>query len=183
MRRYLLGFMSIALFLISMNSFSEGMQDQGNAGGDYPRRPIEIVVPFGAGGSSDLMSRQVAQIMENYVDVPVNVINKPGGGGIDGMVYAKNTPADGYTMFQVTPSHAIATALERPNANLLDDFAPIGNFQVDIVCFGVSKSSPIENFEDMVAYAKENPGKLKIGGTSPAAWMTILSMVSPEKLV
>ncbi len=167
MKRKLSGFISVAIFLVSMNSFAEGMQEQGNAGGDYPRRPIEIVVPFGAGGSSDLMSRQVAKIMENYVDVPVNVINKPGGGGIDGMVYAKNTPADGYTMLQVTPSHAIATALGRPNANLLEDFAPIGNFQVDIVCFGVSKDSPIENLEDMIAYAKENPGKLKIGGTSP----------------
>ena len=168
MRKAYLGFGSLVLFMfVSINAFSEGNQEQNGTSSNYPKRPIEIVVPFGAGGSSDLMSRQVAQIMENYVDVPVNVINKPGGGGIDGMVYAKNMPNDGYTILQITPSHAIATALGRPNADLLNDFIPIANFQQDIVCFGVAKDSPIQNLDEMIDYARNNPGKLKIGGTSP----------------
>ena len=160
-------FALLLLMFVSTNIFAEGNQENNGSASNYPKRPIEIVVPFGAGGSSDLMSRQVAQIMENYVDVPVNVINKPGGGGIDGMVYAKNMPNDGYTILQITPSHAIATALGRPNADLLNDFIPIANFQQDIVCFGVAKDSPIQNLDEMIDYARNNPGKLKIGGTSP----------------
>jgi tripartite-type tricarboxylate transporter receptor subunit TctC len=134
---------------------------------DYPKRAIEIVVPFGPGGSADIMTRQVANLMGNYVDKPVNVVNKAGGGGVDGMVYVAQAPADGYTILQITPSHAIAEALSRPNANLSGDFEPIANFQKDIQVFGVAKDSPINTLEDLIAYAKANPGKLKIGGTSP----------------
>lgn len=134
---------------------------------DYPKRAIEIVVPFGPGGSADIMTRQVANLMGNFVDKPVNVVNKAGGGGVDGMVYVAQAPADGYTILQITPSHAIAEALSRPNASLSGDFEPIANFQKDIQVFGVSKDSPFNTLEDLIAYAKANPGKLKIGGTSP----------------
>lgn len=168
MKKTMLGLLPIiVLMFTSVSAYSAGQADTGVPGSDYPKRPIEIIVPFGAGGSSDLMSRQVANIMKNYVDIPVKVINKPGAGGIDGMVYVKNAPNDGYTILQITPSHAIATAVGRPNADLIGDFEPIANFQVDIVCFGVAKDSPIQNLEDMLDYAKANPGKLKIGGTSP----------------
>jgi len=134
---------------------------------DFPKRPIEIVVPFGPGGSSDMMTRQVASIMTKIVNKPVNVVNRAGGGGIDGMVYVAKAPADGYTILQITPSHAIATALGRPNADLLRDFEPIANFQIDIQCFGVSKNSKFKSLEDILEYARANPGKVKIGGTSP----------------
>lgn len=134
---------------------------------DYPKRAIEIVVPFGPGGSADIMTRQVANIMGNYVDKPVNVINKAGGGGVDGMVYVAQAPADGYTILQITPSHAIAEAISRPNANLSSEFEPIANFQKDIQVFGVAKNSQFNTIDELLEYAKANPGKLKIGGTSP----------------
>lgn len=134
---------------------------------DYPKRTIEIVVPFGPGGSSDIMSRSVANMMGQYVDKPVNVINKAGGGGVDGMAYVAQAPADGYTVLQITPSHAIATAIERPNADLIGDFEPIANFQKDVQLFGVSKDSPFQTIDELIEYAKAHPGELKIGGTSP----------------
>lgn len=137
------------------------------AGLDYPKRAIEIVVPFGPGGSADIMTRQLATWMGDYVDKPINVINKAGSGGVDGMVYVAQAPADGYTILQITPSHAIAEAVGRPNANLTGDFEPIANFQKDIQVFGVSKDSPFNTIDELIEYAKANPGKLKIGGTSP----------------
>lgn len=151
---------------------STGSNDDGNGSdvsGDlnYPERAIEIIVPFGAGGSADMMTRQVANLMGDYVDKPVNVVNRAGGGGIDGMNYVEQAPADGYTVLQITPSHAIAEAVERPNANLSTEFVPIANFQKDIQVFGVAKDSPFNTIDELLEYAKENPGELKIGGTSP----------------
>lgn len=156
----------VALITLSASLFAAGVTEAEPAE-QYPRRPIELIVPFGAGGSSDIMTRQVAQIMRNFVDVPVNVVNRAGGGGIDGMVYVANQPADGYSVLQVTPSHAIAAALGRPNADLLGSFEPVANFQVDIQVFGVSKDSPFQTIQELIAYARQNPGRLKIGGTSP----------------
>lgn len=152
------------------NSNNSGSDDKGNndkAALDYPKRAIEIIVPFGAGGSADMMTRQLANMMGDYVDKPVNVINKAGSGGVDGMNYVAQAPADGYTVLQITPSHAIAEALERPNADLTGGFEPIANFQKDIQLFGVAKDSPFNTIDEVLEYAKENPGKLKIGGTSP----------------
>lgn len=108
---------------------SQQIIQQKEAGLDYPKRAIEIVVPFGPGGSADIMTRQLATWMGDYVDKPINVINKAGSGGVDGMVYVAQAPADGYTILQITPSHAIAEAVGRPNANLTGDFEPIANFQ------------------------------------------------------
>ena len=132
------------------NSNNSGSEDKGNndkAALDYPKRAIEIIVPFGAGGSADMMTRQLANMMGDYVDKPVNVINKA-------MVeltnnYVAQAPADGYTVLQITPSHAIAEALERPNADLTGGFEPIANFQKDIQLFGVAKDSP---FKQLMKY-------------------------------
>ncbi|MCX7786147.1 MAG: tripartite tricarboxylate transporter substrate binding protein [Spirochaetes bacterium] len=157
------------LLTITLYVPAGGSKEQGDKSKalDFPKRPIEIVVPFGPGGSSDMMTRQVASIMTKIVGKPVNVVNRAGGGGIDGMVYVAKAPADGYTLLQITPSHAIATALGRPNADLLKDFDPVANFQIDIQCFGVAKNSKFKSLDDILEYAKANPGKVKIGGTSP----------------
>lgn len=163
-------FMIIVLMfgLVACNSDNKGNGNTGNENAlDYPKRAIEIVVPFGAGGSADIMTRQLANMMQEYVTKPVNVLNKAGSGGIDGMNYVAQAPADGYTILQITPSHAIAEALNRPNANLTEGFEPIANFQKDIQVFGVVKDSPFNTIEELLEFAKDNPGKLKIGGTSP----------------
>ena len=160
---------SILMVLVLMFSLAAcGSSDSGDkAALDYPKRAIELIVPFGPGGSADMMTRQVANMMGDYVDKPVNVINKAGSGGIDGMNYVAQAPADGYTVLQITPSHAIAEALDRPNAELTEGFEAIANFQKDIQLFGVAKDSPFNTIDELLDYAKENPGKLKIGGTSP----------------
>ena len=151
----------------SNNSESNDKENSDKVALDYPKRAIEIIVPFGAGGSADMMTRQLANMMGDYIDKPVNVINKAGSGGVDGMNYVAQAPADGYTILQITPSHAIAEALGRPNADLTGGFEPIANFQKDIQLFGVAKDSPFNTIDEVLEYAKENPGKLKIGGTSP----------------
>ncbi len=135
---------------------------------DYPKRAIEMVVPFGAGGSADMMARTVAQLMGNYIDKPINVVNKAGGGSTNGLVYANEQDADGYTILEITPSLPIIEAQGTAPINFSECFVPIGNFQVDIQSFAISKKNP--NFTDldsMIAYAKAHPNAVKVGGTSP----------------
>ncbi|HWP50731.1 MAG TPA: tripartite tricarboxylate transporter substrate binding protein [Clostridia bacterium] len=135
---------------------------------DYPKRAIEMVVPFGAGGSADMMARTVAQLMGNYIDKPINVVNKAGGGSTNGMVYANEQEADGYTILEITPSLPIIEAQGTAPINFTECFVPIGNFQVDIQSFAINKKNT--NFTDldsMIAYAKEHPNTVKVGGTSP----------------
>lgn len=134
----------------------------------YPKRAIEMVVPFGPGGSADLMARTVAQLMNKITEKPVNVVNKAGGGSITGMMYAFEQPADGYTLLEITPSVPIIEAQKTAPINFSENFIPIGNFQIDIQSFAILKKNPkFSNLDEMLAYAKKNPGKVTIGGTSP----------------
>jgi tripartite-type tricarboxylate transporter receptor subunit TctC len=135
---------------------------------DYPKRAIEMVVPFGPGGSADLMGRTVAQLMGTYIDKPINVVNKAGGGSTTGMMYAFEQPADGYTVLEITPSVPIIEAQGKAPISFSEEFIPIGNFQVDIQSFAINrKNTKFSNLDEMIAYAKANPGKVTVGGTSP----------------
>ena len=140
----------------------------GKASLDFPKRAIEMVVPFGPGGSADLMGRTVAQLMANYIDKPINVVNKAGGGSTTGMMYAFEQPADGYTLLEITPSLPIIEAQGKAPINFSEEFIPIGNFQVDIQSFAINrKNSKFKNLDEMIAYAKAHPGTVTVGGTSP----------------
>ena len=168
----ILGVVILALALSACsskgNSNTDGANQQAEAKKtDYPKRPIEMVIPFGAGGASDIFARQYAQIVEDYIGQPINCINKGGAGTIEGMTYAYGAAADGYTILEITPSLLIVEAQEKSSIKFRSEFEPIMRVMVDVVAFGVSKDSPFQTFDELLAYAKENPGKLKIGGISP----------------
>ena len=172
MQRKIIVALCATLLVVSGCSRSDDSQNQSGGGGraaqNFPRRAIEMVVPFGPGGSSDIMSRSVAQLMTGFVGRPVNVVNRAGGGTIEGMMYVFGQPADGYTLLQITPTMPIVEAQGRAPINFSEQFVPIGNFQIDIQCFAVSKNNRnYQTLEEMIAYAKNNPGRVRVGGTSP----------------
>jgi putative tricarboxylic transport membrane protein len=136
---------------------------------DYPRRAVEMVVPFGAGGASDIFARQFSQIATKYLGAPIKIVNKGGAGTIEGMMYAYSAPADGYTILEVTPSLPIVEARNASSVKFRSEFEPIMRVQADVQLFGVAKDSPFKTLEDLIAFAKANPKKLKIGGISPGA--------------
>ncbi|MGA7455103.1 MAG: tripartite tricarboxylate transporter substrate binding protein [Rhodoplanes sp.] len=136
---------------------------------DYPRRPIEMVVPFGAGGASDIFARQFSRIAAKYLGKPISVINKGGAGTIEGMTYAYSSPADGYTILEVTPSLPIVEARNTSSIKFRTEFEPILRVQADVQLIGVPKNSPFKTLDDLIAFAKANPRKLKIGGISSGA--------------
>jgi tripartite-type tricarboxylate transporter receptor subunit TctC len=128
-----------------------------------------MVIPFGAGGASDIFARQFSQIATKYLGAPITTINKGGAGTIEGMLYAYSAPADGYTILEVTPSLPIVEARNSSSVKFRSEFDPIMRVQADVQLFGVPKSSPFKTLEDLIAFAKANPKKLKIGGISPGA--------------
>ena len=142
----------------------------GSAGAQsFPRRAVEMVVPFGAGGASDVFARQFAEIATKYLGAPITVVNKGGAGTIVGMTYAYSAPADGYTILEITPSVPIVEARNSSSIKFRAEFEPIMRVQADIQLFGVPKDSPFKTIEDLIAFAKANPKKVKIGGISPGA--------------
>ena len=134
---------------------------------NYPRRPVEMVIPFGTGGASDIFARQYAQIAAKYLGKPLIAVNKGGAGTIEGMTYAYGAPADGYTIMEITPSLLIVEAQNRSSIKFRSEFEPILKVQADVVLFGVAAKSDFKTIDDLVAFAKANPKKLKIGGLSP----------------
>jgi putative tricarboxylic transport membrane protein len=137
---------------------------------NYPRRPVEMVIPFGTGGASDIFARQYAQIAGKYMGKPLTPVNKGGAGTIEGLTYAFGAPADGYTIMEITPSLLIVEAQNRSSVKFRKEFEPIMRVQSDVVLFGVAaKTGKFKSLDELLAFAKANPKKLKIGGLSPGA--------------
>lgn len=155
------GLVTLVLILSCLVVFSA------SAATNYPRRPVELVIPFGAGSSSDTFARQYAQIVEKYLGVSINCVNLGGAGTVEGMVYTYGADADGYTFMEITPSLLIKELMDASDIKFRAEFEPLLKVQNDLQLIGVAASSPFKTWEDLKAYALEHPGELKIGGVSP----------------
>ena len=139
---------------------------------DYPNRPITLIVPWPAGGSTDTHLRKLAELAGKHLGQPVIVENKPGAGGMLGPAgMAKTAKPDGYTLSQLTVAAFRQPHMQQVDYDPLKDFTYI--IGVSGYTFGVvvKSDSPFKSFKQVVEYAKENPGKLSYGstgtGTSP----------------
>ena len=134
---------------------------------DWPARQVTIVVPFTAGGTTDLFARIFANAMQAKYNQPFVVENKGGAGGTIGAAAAAKAPADGYTLFVGTGStHAMAPFVyRRPGYDAEKDFAPISRFAIVPGMLIVSPKMPVRDFKEFVAYVKQNDGKLSYGSS------------------
>lgn len=156
------------------------MQSQAaNKPKDYPSRPIEVVVQYGAGGGSDIFVRQLMMPARRYLGTAINVTNMTGGAGVKASQYVLSQPADGYTIYNFSPEQLINTVLGRENYS--EEFAPLCQVQQDISMFYVSPQSKFKSIQDVIAFAKANPGKLQFTGTTPASPDEIIIMQFAKK--
>ncbi len=134
--------------------------------GDYPERTIKIVVPFPAGGPTDVAARLIAQSLATKFGKGVVVENHPGAGGrIGAKVVATATP-DGYTLLLGgTNVNAIGAIYTDLGFDPVKSFAPIAVVCVDSLAIAVSPRVPADNFNEFVSYAKDHPGQLKYGAS------------------
>jgi len=128
---------------------------------DYPSRPIRIVVPFSAGGAVDGPTRMIAQELSKRLGQQVIVENKPGAGATIGSESVAKSPPDGYTLLLASQTNAISASLYSKLAfNPIDDFAPISLLGREPGVLVVHPSLPVKTVQELIAYAKERPGKL-----------------------
>lgn len=134
---------------------------------DYPERPIMMMVSYGAGGATDFQARIVTMTAgnEDALGMPIAIINKPGAGGRVGWNwFATQAEADGYTLAAYNIPHFIAQSIKGGVEYSADSFEPIANWGADPAVFVVAKDSPFNSMQEVVNYAKENPGKLTFSG-------------------
>jgi tripartite-type tricarboxylate transporter receptor subunit TctC len=128
----------------------------------YPSRPIRVVVPFGPGSSTDVITRILAQSVSTAIGQQVVVENKPGAdGGIAGAEVAKSAP-DGYTLLigSGSPLAAVPALRKNPPYDSVRDFTPITDIGRFSLFLFIHPSVPASTFQEFIAYAKANPGKL-----------------------
>lgn len=133
----------------------------------YPERPILMMVSYGAGGATDFQARIVTMTAgnEDALGMPIAIVNRPGAGGRVGWNwFASEAEADGYTLGAYNIPHFIAQSIEGGVSYSADSFEPIANWGADPAVFVVGADSEFNSMEDVVNYAKENPGGLTFSG-------------------
>lgn len=140
---------------------------QAESHGSYPERPIMLMVSYGAGGATDFQARIVTMTAgnEDALGMPIAIVNRPGAGGRVGWNwFATEADADGYTLGAYNIPHFIAQSIEGGVSYSAADFEPIANWGADPAVFVVGADSEFNSMEDVVNYAKENPGGLTFSG-------------------
>jgi tripartite-type tricarboxylate transporter receptor subunit TctC len=141
------------------------------AAGDFPNRPVRIVVGFPPGGSSDVTARIVAERMSEEWKQPVIVENKPGAGATIAAASVANAPADGYTLLHLGPgTHAISSALYKNlSYDAVRSFVGVGQIAVSPFVVVVGAASPVKSMQDLLALARSKPGQVSYASSGSGA--------------
>ncbi|MFM9922599.1 tripartite tricarboxylate transporter substrate binding protein [Variovorax sp. H27-G14] len=130
----------------------------------WPTKPITLVVPFVAGGTTDIVARTLGQKLSEALKQPVIIDNRGGAGGTVGAGIASKAPPDGYTLFLATIAHAIAPGLyKRLPYDFQRDFAPVALVASTPNVLIVNEKVPAKTVAELVAYIRANPGKVNFG--------------------
>jgi tripartite-type tricarboxylate transporter receptor subunit TctC len=130
----------------------------------YPGKPVRVIVPFAAGGNTDLIARMIGQWLSERLGQPFIIETRPGAGTNIGTEAAVRAPADGYTLLIVAPPSAInATLYEKLNFNFIRDIVPIAGVIRAPFVVEVNPSVPTKTVPEFIAYAKTQPGRISMG--------------------
>ena len=157
--------------LASLAVAAAGALPLGALAQNFPTKPITIIVPFSAGGTTDILARIVGQGLTTELGQSVVVDNKPGAGGNIGGSLAAKATADGYTLFMGTVgTHAINQSLyKKMPFDPVKDFAPLSRVATVPNLLVAHPSQPFKTVKEMIAYAKANPGKITFGSPGSGA--------------
>jgi tripartite-type tricarboxylate transporter receptor subunit TctC len=147
----------------------------------FPTKPIQVIVPFAAGGSNDLLARAVAKVWTKYSPQPMVVITKPGAGGIMGVEYVVRSKPDGYTIYVGQGSSPDLTIphFQKMPYDPFKDLAPVARLSIHSVVICVGAKSSINSIKDLIAYA--NAGNKVTAGASVAAGVVDMTLKALAK--
>ncbi len=130
---------------------------------DYPKGPVQIVIPFGPGGLTDIFWRSTSEFMASHMKTTIVLVNKPGGGGVVGTSFVANAKPDGYTLVSANSDPLSMSPVFTPNVpyNPEKDITYIAKLAAFAFTIAVRGDSLFKTLEEAVAFAKANPKKLK----------------------
>jgi tripartite-type tricarboxylate transporter receptor subunit TctC len=142
---------------------------------DFPTKEVQIIIPWAAGGATDLIFRALAATSGKYLGKPVVVVNKPGGGGAVGYTEGMKAAPDGYTLTAaVTPMtilpHQVTTAFTYKN------FEPILNVVSDPSMFLIRSDAPWKSLKEFLDYAKQNPEMITVGNSGAGGGVHLVAL-------
>jgi tripartite-type tricarboxylate transporter receptor subunit TctC len=154
----------------------------------YPARPVRFIVPSAAGGGTDIIARAISVKLGERLGQQFVVDNRPGAGQMIGIELAAKSPADGYTILMAASTLAINPVMyKQVPYDPVRDFAPITQAATLPNVLAVHPSLPVKSVAELVAYAKENPGKLNFAsagiGTSPQMSIELLKSMTGIDMV
>lgn len=152
MRRLLTVMLVLA---VSMSVFATGVQEEGS----YPEKTVRVIIPWSVGGMTDVLTRPIANWLEEYFGVPFVVENRPGGGGVVGSLEIENAPNDGYVI-GTTSMSTVSAKYVAPMAPDIDNVELIAQAISIPATVTVNADSPFQTLDDLIEFAKDNPGEL-----------------------
>ena len=137
---------------------------------DYPSRPVKVIVPFGAGGPTDVFTRAIADELSKSLHQPFVMENRPGAGTTIGTEIVSKAKPDGYTLLMVSGTQAVnETLYSHKQYHLMTDLVPVAPLiETDLVLV-VHPSVPAKNLKELLALAREKPGTLNYGSSGPGS--------------
>jgi tripartite-type tricarboxylate transporter receptor subunit TctC len=137
---------------------------------DYPSRPVRIIVPFGAGGPTDVFTRAIAEELRKSLHQTFVMENKPGAGTTIGTDYVAKAVPDGYTLLMVSGTQTVNETLytQKPY-HLMHDLAPIAPLIDSDLVLVVHPSVPAKDLQELLALARAKPGTLNFGSSGPGS--------------
>ena len=137
---------------------------------DYPSRPIKIIVPFGAGGPTDVFTRVLVEELRKSIGQPLVLENRPGAGTVIGTDAAAHATPDGYTLLMVSATQTVnETLISSKGYQLMRDFVPIAMLFRSELVMVVHPSVPVNNVKEFIALAKAKPGQLNYASSGPGS--------------
>ena len=157
----------MALFFFIMACFF-GIRSAWAQGKGYPNKTIEVILPVAPGGSSDIATRIITEELSRQLKVPFVVTNLPGAAGLIGPSKVLKERPDGYILLSGGSSMMTFAIIQSPNPpyDPFKDFLPVCGYGSAPIIFGVQNASPFKTLEELIDYAKKNPGKLTCGISS-----------------
>ncbi len=131
---------------------------------DFPSKPVNLIVCYGAGGSTDTVVRAFSEQLGKILGQPVVVLNKPGSGGLVGAEFVANSPPDGYNVVVLSLSHLLRQIIEPTvSVDVFKHFEPVSRYVVQPLMLAVGKDSKFKTIEELIAFGKSNPKKVTYG--------------------
>jgi tripartite-type tricarboxylate transporter receptor subunit TctC len=137
---------------------------------DYPSRPVKVIVPFGAGGPTDVYTRDLAAELQQLLHQAFVMENRPGAGTTIGTEFVANATPDGYTLLMVSGTQTVnETLYQKKSYQLMRDLVPIAPLMDSDLVLVVHPSVPAKNLAELIALAKAKPGMLNYGSSGPGS--------------